>query len=219
MRTLTAALVSLCLVAPGAAQHGHTAGHEGGGHTQPCCPEGWEARLDRSGMTMDGFSVAEVAGEVHVMTEGSAGIAYRPDDRVTGDYTVSATFEQEGVGRHAEAYGLFFGGSRLQQDDVSYAYFLVRQDGQYLIKRRSGAGTSDVVGWTSHEAVHGPEDDVVTNALAVRVAGGAVHFLVNGTEVHRMPASELPTDGLAGVRVNHRLMVHVKDFTIERWMR
>ncbi len=33
-----------------------------------------------------------------------------------------------------------------------------------------------------------------------------------------MPASELPTDGVAGVRANHRFMVHVKDFTMEHGM-
>ncbi len=218
MRRIITAVAVLCLAGPVAAQQaGHMQGHEEH-EMHACCPEGWEARLDRSGMSMDAFAVMRVDDELHVRTARSAGIAYRPGDRISGDYTVSATFEQVGIGSHAEAYGLFVGGTALQGDDVSYLYFLVRQNGQYLIKRRDGAGTSNVVGWTSHDAVQEPVGETVTNELAVRVAGGTVHFLVNGTEVHSVPASEVPTDGIAGVRVNHRLDVHVQDFTVDTGM-
>jgi hypothetical protein len=36
-----------------------------------------------------------------------------------------------------------------------------------------------------------------------------VHFLINGTEVTTVPAADIDTNGVAGVRVNHNLNVMV----------
>ena len=68
--------------------------------------------------------------------------------------------------------------------------------------------------WTEHPAILGYEDreegDVtVKNVLAAEVSGDEVRFLVNGREVARQPREGLPLDGVVGLRVNHRLNLHV----------
>lgn len=206
MRATIAAIAALCLATPLAAQ-------ESG-----CCATGWEGRLDRPSMSLErDVWFRDMGSGVHATTARGAGIFWPADANASGDYSVSATFKQMSVGSHAEAYGLFIGGSDLEGDAVRYVYFLVRQGGQYLIKTRDGASTGNIVGWTSHDAVHDAADDgTITNTLAVRVADGTVHFLANGTEVHSAPASEIPTDGTPGIRVNHRLDIHVGGFQIQQ---
>jgi hypothetical protein len=109
-------------------------------------------------------------------------------------------------------------GAELQGEGQTYSYFLVRGDGNYLIKRRSGTETPTVTdGWVASDAVQAAtEAGDVTNTLEVAVRGDQVHFSVNGTEVAALPAAELDAHGIAGVRLSHNLHVRVDDFEIER---
>ena len=110
-------------------------------------------------------------------------------------------------------YGLVFGGSELAGPKQSYLYFLVAQDGTWLIKRRNGdADTQNVVAKTANEAVKKPDaSGKSTNALEVRVTAAKVDYVVNGTVVHSMAKTAVPapTDGIVGIRVNHLLEVHI----------
>ena len=45
--------------------------------------------------------------------------------------------------------------------------------------------------------------------MTVHVAPDTVHFIVNGNLVTAVPKSKFPTDGIAGLRVNHNLHVSV----------
>ena len=197
---------------PGAAPHAAHGGTEG-------LPEGYALRLDREGADAAEYRVMAMDDGLHVQT-GPAGILYDRTDAVeSGDYTASATFTQiEAPAGHREAFGLFIGGSGLQGESQAYTYFLVRADGRYLIKQRSGSQTSNVSqGWVDSDAVNAaPGGEDVTNALAIEVRGDQVHFRVNGSEVATVPASEVDTHGIAGVRINHNLDVHVADFEISR---
>ena len=47
------------------------------------------------------------------------------------------------------------------------------------------------------------EGDEPRNTLAVEVTEQETTFLVNGTEVHRMPTSEAQPHGVVGIRANH----------------
>lgn len=185
----------------------------------PALPAGYELRLDQAEASAAGYHVESADGSMRVET-GPAGILYRTNDVVeSGDYTVSATFTEIGApAGHREAFGLIFGGQDLQGDAQTYSYFLVRADGSYIIKRREGGDTPNVTeGWVESDAVNAAtEDGDVTNELTVAVEGEQVRFSVNGTEVATIPASELDTHGIAGVRVNHNLNVRVDDFRIEQ---
>jgi len=214
MKTLmlsVAALVaaSLPLVA-GQHQPDHDKTIAGGG----TLPAGWKGRLDGGGASMAGVKMTPMGGGVHIMS-GPAGIYYRPADRQTGEFAASATFTQMERAEHPEAYGIFVGGANLEGANQKYTYFLVRQDGKFLVKRRSGADTPTVTDWTDSTAIRKPDaSGKMSNTLAVEVGRDRVRFLVNGTEVTSAETSKVDAAGIAGLRVNHNLNVHVEGFTV-----
>ncbi len=57
-----------------------------------------------------------------------------------GNYTVKATFTVTKQPSHEVSYGLFIGGENLDGDKQKYSYFLIRENGQFLIKKRNGSG-------------------------------------------------------------------------------
>ena len=114
---------------------------------------------------------------------------------------------------------LVIGGAELGAATQNYIYFLVAQDGTYLVKHRSGEQVHDVKAATPHDAVRKPgADGRSTNALEVRVAGNTISYVVNGTVVHTTPKSGMTakTDGLVGIRVNHLLDVHIDGFAVKK---
>jgi hypothetical protein len=206
MRILTLATLALLAALPAAAQQA------GSGQL----PAGWQARTDKDA-PLEGVKFATMGGGVHATT-GPAVILWRPGDQAQGDFAVAATFTQTRAPEHPEAYGLFVGGKALQSPEQGYTYFLVRQDGKFLIKTRTGATTANVTtGWIEHPAVvKADAAGKATNALRVEQVGDRVRFLVNGTEVHSAAAADVATGGQAGLRINHNLDVHVDGFALEK---
>src|SRR4030095_17076179 len=97
------------------------------------------------------------------------------------NHTVKATFTCTKPPSHPVAYGLFIGGTNLDQDSQKYSYFVIREDGQFLIKKRNGTGTSNVAGdWAASPAVTGRAAGVQKNELSIQVANGRVRFMANG---------------------------------------
>jgi hypothetical protein len=219
MRKLVAMVGALSMAAVtimGAQQHGGQA-HDadkmaaGGGSI----PAGWAARLDNGSTTAEGVRFMTMGSGVHFIS-GPAGIYWKPDLTRSGTYTVSATFNQMEPAAHPEAYGLFIGGADLGGAGQKYTYFLVRQDGQYTIKRRQGAATPTIVDWTDSPAVKKTAaGSKGVNALAIAVAGGTARFSINGTEVKSVPAAQIDANGLVGLRINHNLNVHVEGFGVK----
>jgi hypothetical protein len=112
-----------------------------------------------------------------------------------------------------------FGGSELEGPQQSYLYFEVAQDGTWLVKKRDGAGTSNVAGKMASDAVKQPDaSGKSTNALEVRVRADKIDFAVNGQVVHTEPKSgaTAKTDGIYGIRINHLLEVHVDGLTVSK---
>ncbi len=142
---------------------------------------------------------------------GPAVVLWRDDMTATGDYTLSATFEQLSSKGHPHGTGLVFGGSEMDGPNQRYTYFMVMGDGTYLVKTREGEETFWQLpsgGWTASDVVNASDaNDQYTNELSVQVAGDEVIFRVNGTEVHRGAKADLFTDGNYGVRANHNLTI------------
>jgi hypothetical protein len=175
-------------------------------------PSGWKGRLDSGDKSLAGVKAAQMGGGVHFMT-GPAGIYYKPADKMSGVYEAHATFTQMEPAAHPEAYGLFIGGADLDGAAPKYTYFIVRQDGKYMIKRRAGAETPTVADWTDSAAIRKADSSgKMSNALAIEVGKDKVRFLVNGTEVTSVDAAKVDTAGTAGLRVNHNLNLHVEGF-------
>lgn len=178
--------------------------------------EGWEARLDREADIDSVLGFMNMGSGVHVTTTGAGfAIFWQPESTAEGDFSVSATFTQMERSGHANAYGMFLGGSDLQGPNQQYTYFMLRQGGEYLIKKRMGEDLPTLVDWTADDAVNDLNDQgSSTNTLTVEADGDTVRFLVNGTEVSSQPRSDVDTDGITGLRVTHLLNVHIDDISL-----
>lgn len=180
-------------------------------------PAGWTIRADRG--DAKNAKVETMGKGLHVTT-GPAIILYKADTRGTGPFHTLATFTQTKPSEHAEGYGLLVGGQDLEGAGQKYIYFLVRQDGSYLIKRREGDKTTDVSkGWVPSTAVKKADaKGSSTNLLEVdyKRDAGRVAFLVNGQEVHVADPKNLALDGIVGLRVNHNLDLHIEGFDVHR---
>lgn len=180
-------------------------------------PAGFQAMTDHADASMSNAKYTANGDKWEVQT-GPAHILYAAKDTGSGIYAVTGTIQQLEKPKHPEAYGIFFGGQHLDdRAQQTYGYFLVRGTGQFLIKRRDGAKTTSVVDWTSNPNV--PKEDAsgkATYTLKVHFAKDTAHFLVNDKLVDAIPRSKLPTEGIAGLRINHNLHVLVSPVTIER---
>ena len=178
-------------------------------------PKGWKVRVDRSASASD----PDGAGAVKFVTAGAgfhattpqAAVFWNPANAITGNYTLKGSFKLLKPSGHTNYYGLVFGGSDLEGANQNYTYFLVAQDGSWLVKRRTGEATDDVVKKTPNDAVKKPDaSGQSTNALEVRVQADKVEFAVNGTVVGSVPKAQASkTDGIYGIRSNHLLDIEV----------
>jgi len=171
-------------------------------------PQGFVGRTDNPSAPITGAKYTASGSDWDVVT-GPAHIVYRPQDVATGNYTVSAKIDQLEKPAHREAFGIFFGGKDLDKPTQTYTYFVVAGTGDLLAKVREGDKTRDVIKWTPSPDV--PKADAsgkASYALAAQVTGDAVKFMVNGKQVASVSKVGLPTEGIAGLRVNHNL--HVK---------
>lgn len=206
-RQLHVALLALVVLAPLIAQ----------------TPQGWKMRVDRSTAASD----PDAPGDIKFVTMGSgfhatnpqAAVYWNPANTVAGAYTLKGTFTLIKPSGHTNYYGLVFGGSGLEGPRQSYLYFVIAQNGTWLIKRRDGDATSVVSPKTPNDAVKKPDDSgKSTNALEVRAGADKIDFVVNGVVVHTLPKSgaTATTEGIYGIRVNHLLEVHVEGLTVSK---
>jgi len=169
-------------------------------------------RTDRGGHGGGDVKFVDMPPGWHITT-GAAAIFYDPEETASGSFKIrSEVFLFDPKGRN-EAFGIFIGGTDLEGEGQRYTYFLIRQDGSVLVKRRDGTETTTLQGWTPNEAVRKwserqAGDPTVKNVLAIEATAEALSFQVNGEEVYRMGRAGQHTDGVVGLRVNHGLDLH-----------
>jgi hypothetical protein len=206
-RYLPAAALALAVLIPLAAQS----------------PKGWKVRVDHSTSAAD----PDAAGSVTFVTSGSgfhatnpqAAVFWNPSNTASGTYTLKGTFTLLKPSGHNNYYGLVFGGSNLDGPQQKYLYFVVAQNGSWLIKARNGEATENVAPKTPNEAVKKPDESgKSTNTLEVRVGADKIDYVVNGTVVHSTPktGTAANTDGIYGIRVNHLLDVQVDGLAVSK---
>lgn len=189
---------------------------------------GWTGRIDPQaaarGAKITQAKFIPMGGGIHV-TAGPAAIYWNATNAVSGNYTVSATFNQTKASAHPEGYGLMLAGRDLETPNQSYLYFLVRQDGKFLVNHRANDSTvHKIVDWTANPAVKAIDaSGQASNALSIVVGPTNLSFRVNGTEVHTLPRSVIESGdghagsaGIAGIRVNHNLDVHIDGFGVTK---
>jgi len=179
-------------------------------------PKGWKVRVDRSAEATD----PDASGTIKFVTAGTgfhatnpqAAVYWNPANTASGAYTIKGTFTLMRPSGHVNYYGLVFGGSALEGAQQSYLYFVVAQNGTWLIKSRNGSSTGTIAANTPNDAVKTPDaTGKSTNALEVRVGATKIDFAVNGVVVHTEPKTGAlaKTDGIYGIRVNHLLEVQI----------
>ena len=193
-------------------------------------PEGWTVRLDdAAGHAGHGAAPASAPKAADVsfvtmkpgwhITTGPSVILYQATQKASGAYTLKSEIFLFDPGTRQEAFGVLLGGRGLDGPDQAYTYFVIRRTGEFLVRRRTGATTVNVKDWTANPAIKKYEDRAagkssVLNVLEVKVATGTTTFLVNGTEVARVPTKDIDTEGIVGLRVNHQLNLHVSALDI-----
>lgn len=194
-------------------------------------PTGWLMRVDRPGQEKEEDANFVTMGSGLHVTAGPHGTYWNPANTASGTYTISATFAVRSTPLH-DYVGLVWGGSNMDNDKVSYAYFLVAGDGTFLVKHRAGpsgasargAGNPDVhtvIDKTANDAIKKAMKDgaaadggSASNTLEVRVGADSVRFVVNGTQVGAADAKSpmMPASGVFGFRVNHNIDTHIAGF-------
>jgi hypothetical protein len=220
MRTTISVLAALAIAAPLAAQQQAGKEHDATNAVAPAAmPAGWSQRLDDKDATKAAKFVT--MGQGYHVTSGGAAIYYNSKDAQTSaPYSVMASFRQTKKitehGEHGEAFGLFAAGKDLNDSDKqTYYYFIVRQDGMFMINHRAGKEVHKLVDWTANPAVH-KFDENPSNDLEIKVGTDSTRFFVNKTQVHAIKTSDM--SGEAGIRVNHNLDVHVGNFMVMKGM-
>ena len=186
-------------------------------------PKGWKVRADRSTSASD----PDAAGAIKFTTSGSgfhattpqAAVFWNPANTATGTYSLKGNFTLVKPSGHTNYYGLIFGGSELDGPAQSYLYFMVAQDGSWLVKRRNGEATENVSPKTPSDAVKKPDaSGQSSNALEVRVLADKIECVVNGTVVTTLPKTgpAAKTDGIYGIRANHLLEVQVDGLAMSK---
>lgn len=215
MRRTVMVLAAMAVALPAMAQDADRSVGDGGIKV-----EGWKGRVDRRPMAQgrsitDSRFVAEAGG--FRLSVGPAALYWNPANTASGDYEVSATFkEHKMAAQHPHAYGIFIGGANLESETETLLYCIVYGDGTYAIKTFHGAKVTNLVARDPHPAITKAVDGEATNQVAVRVRGGKVSCLVNGTEVKSFDRADVvgaeklvSTDGIYGLRVSHNVEVSV----------
>src|SRR5260370_23598656 len=186
-------------------------------------PKGWMLRIDRSTEASDpdapgAIKMVPTGSGFHVTTPQAA-VFWNSANTASGNYTLKGTFTLNKSTGYLEYYGLIFGGSNMEGAGQQYLYFVITDDGTWLVKRRTGGTTQEVSDKTPSTAVKKPDaKGTCTNTLEVRVMADKIDFVVNGTVVKTLPKTgpAAKTDGVYGMRINHHLDVQVDGLAVSK---
>lgn len=176
-------------------------------------PPEWKVRFDQDAARESDLEMFVAMPPGWHVTSGPAAIYWHPESEASGAFRIEMEVYLFDPGNRREAFGIFLGGRELEGAGQRYTYFLIRNGGQYIVKRREGSEAPTVAPWADHEAIRSyadrGEDVSVKNVLAVEVDEERVRFLVNGETVWEGERGSLDLDGVYGFRVNHGLNLHV----------
>ena len=186
----------------------------GGGIQAP----GWMGKVDadaeKSGQSISDAKLIKDGSSFNVTT-GPAITYWNPANKVSGDYTVSATFTEPkfmNLNTHPHPYGIVIAGNDLGTAQQSFLYCAAYGNGSFIV-RGFGPDAFSLNGRRGmNDAVHkaAGTGQPVTQDIAMQVKGDTVSCIINGTVVASYPKSDLvtagklkSTDGVYGIRFAH----------------
>ena len=195
-----------CIVNPAMGQSNEDRKVEDGGIFVP----GWMASSDSQEAKLS------IEDSVLYVTTGPAMTYWNPENTVSGNYTVSATFNEPhymNINNHPHPYGVVIGGNDMGTDQQSYFYCAAYGNGKFIV-RGMGPEPFQMNGRRpeENEAVNkaAGKNEPVTQEIAVSVMGDTVQCAINGTVVASYAKSDVvgegklkSTDGVYGIRFAH----------------
>ena len=189
--------------------------------------KGWTATVDANAVKQgqsekDSSFKAEGKG-FHVMT-GPALTYWDTNKKLTGDYTVSATFNEPmymNRNDHPHPYGISIAGG-----DGTSLYCAAYGNGNFIV-RGFGPDAFQMNGrrGEANAAVHKAEGPgkPVTQMIGVQVKGDSVSCMINGATVATYQKADVvtagklkSTDGYAGIRMAHNTDVMITNWKISK---
>jgi hypothetical protein len=199
----------------------------GGGISVP----GWMGMLDPAdkakGEMVDHAKLSKQGNDLHVVT-GPAVTYWNPANKVSGDYTVKATFTEPkymSLNDHPHPYGIVIGGNDMGTENASYLYCAAYGRGTFIV-RGMGPSPFQMNGrGAPSPAVHkaAAPGEPVTQEIAMSVKGDKVECAINGTTVATYDKSAVvgpgklkSTDGVYGIRFSHNTEGTVSGLTMTK---
>jgi hypothetical protein len=189
---------------------------------------GWQGRPDPgTGAVTD--SSLDVKGSDMEIHTGPAMLYWNPANKMTGDYTVSATITEpkfESSMDHPHPYGVFIAGNDLDGANATALYCAVYGNGNVIVRAfptsfSPNASRRPAASDAANKAAG--KGEPVTQQVSMSVKGDTVTCDVNGKNVASMKKADLvgdgklkSLDGYAGIRVAHNVDVNVKDFKVTK---
>jgi hypothetical protein len=200
----------------------------GGGISVP----GWKGKIDanaeRAGQTVNDAKLAPEGGDGMHVTTGPAVTYWNPANKATGDYTVSATFNEPkfmNLNDHPHPYGIVIAGNDLGGPQQSYLYCAAYGDGKFIVRGMGPQPFALNGEGSANPAVHkaAAVGQPVTQEIAMSVKGGKVDCEINGTVVATYNKADLvtagklkSTDGMYGIRFAHNTDAIVTDLKVTK---
>lgn len=198
-----------------------------GGITVP----GWQGQADASAVRQgQGVSNAKLSPEGNGMrvTTGPAISYWNPSNKASGDYTVSADFDEPkfmNLNTHPHPYGVFIGGNDLGSPQATMIYCAAYGNGTFIVRgfgpnafQMNGNGEPNAA---VHKAPAVGED--VKQNVALSVKGDKISCAINGTVVATYNKSDLvtagklkSTDGMYGIRFAHNTEAVVTNLKVTK---
>ncbi|HEY4355595.1 MAG TPA: hypothetical protein VGN16_07610 [Acidobacteriaceae bacterium] len=194
--------------------------------------DGWMGKVDANaeaqGQGVKDSRFAKEGDAFHVTT-GPAITYWSPKMKLSGDYTVSATFtEPKYMNRntHPHPYGIVIAGNDMGTAEETDLYCAAYGNGNFIV-RGFGPTAFQMNGrrGEANDAVHKAPgvDQPVTQTIAMQVKGDKVSCIINGTEVASYNKTDVvtagklkSTDGTAGIRFAHNTDALVTDFKVTK---
>jgi opacity protein-like surface antigen len=195
---------------------------------------GWMGRVDAGeaakGLKVEDAKLVGMGPGFHVTT-GPAINYWNPANKVSGDYKVTATFNEAnymGLNDHPHPYGIIIAAKAFDTDKPEGLYCAAYGDGHFIFRGFSSSaprGTFQMDGraGTVNAAVNkaAGKGSAVKQEISMWVKGDKVGCTINGTEVASYDKGTLigdgkltSLDGVAGVRFGHNTDAHVAGFAI-----
>lgn len=192
---------------------------------------GWTGKMDDSrentGLSVNDAKFA-AEGKGFRITTGPSMTYWNPANKATGNYTVSATFnepEYMNINTHPHPYGIAIAGNDLGTPNMSILYCSAYGNGTFIVRGFGPAAFPVNPKAEANDAIHkaAAKGQPVTQDIALSVKGDKVECSVNGTVVGSYDKSAVvtagklkSTDGVYGLRFGHNTDVIVTNFKMTK---